>query len=87
MKNYLICYDISDPKRLAKVAKYLEKTAFRVQYSIFLLPKPSKSELEKITFDLSNLIDKNIDDLRIYTIKNAGFHFGSAVNLDEPFIF
>ena len=29
---------------------------------------------------------KNSDDLRIYTIKSTGIHFGSAINLDEPFI-
>jgi CRISPR-associated endonuclease Cas2 len=34
---YLICYDISeDPKRLARVARYLSKFAFRVQYSVFV---------------------------------------------------
>ncbi|MBK8510477.1 MAG: CRISPR-associated endonuclease Cas2 [Candidatus Competibacteraceae bacterium] len=34
---YLICYDIAeDPKRLSWVARYLEKVAFRVQYSVFV---------------------------------------------------
>ena len=34
---YLICYDIAeDPKRLARVARYLQKYAFRVQYSVFV---------------------------------------------------
>ncbi|MEZ5581402.1 MAG: CRISPR-associated endonuclease Cas2 [Candidatus Competibacteraceae bacterium] len=34
---YLICYDIAeDPKRLNRVARYLNRFAYRVQYSVFV---------------------------------------------------
>ena len=34
---YLICYDIAeDPRWLAQVPRYLEKCAWRVQYSVFV---------------------------------------------------
>ncbi len=34
---YLICYDIAeDPKRLSRVARYLGKFAWWVQYSVFV---------------------------------------------------
>jgi CRISPR-associated protein Cas2 len=34
-RDYLIGYDISDPKRLRRVAKIAEKFGSRVQYSFF----------------------------------------------------
>lgn len=85
-QDYLICYDISDEKRLAKVARYLEKVALRIQYSIYVLFEPSKKELLEIEENIKKLIDTQADDVRIYTIKNSGYHLGIATNLDEPFI-
>jgi CRISPR-associated protein Cas2 len=84
--DYLICYDISDEKRLARLARYLEKTAFRIQYSIFLLPLATNMEIKKICADAKELIDEEKDDLRVYTVANSGFKAGIAVDLDEPFI-
>lgn len=34
-RNYLVGYDISDPKRLALVAKIMKEYGYRVQYSFF----------------------------------------------------
>ncbi|MEA2050738.1 MAG: CRISPR-associated endonuclease Cas2 [Campylobacterota bacterium] len=93
-KDYLICYDIATvevddikgTKRLSQVAKYLEKNAFRIQYSIFLLQKSTRKEIDKIIVELKELISIDEDDIRIYTIKNSGFKSGIAVDLDEPFI-
>ncbi|QCQ22816.1 CRISPR-associated endonuclease Cas2 [Desulfoglaeba alkanexedens] len=34
-RNYLVGYDISDPKRLQKVAKVMKEYGSRVQYSFF----------------------------------------------------
>lgn len=85
-QGYLICYDISDEKRLAKVAKYLEKVALRIQYSIYALFEPSQKELFEIEENIKKLIDTQADDVRIYTIKNSGYRLGIATNLDEPFI-
>jgi CRISPR-associated protein Cas2 len=33
--RYLVSYDISDPKRLRKVARSLEGFGVRLQYSVF----------------------------------------------------
>jgi len=35
IKNRLIIYDITDPKRLAKIAKVMENYGVRVQKSVF----------------------------------------------------
>ncbi len=93
-KDYLICYDISSQvdeekdgiKRLAYLARYLTKVSFRIQYSIFLLPKATPIELNNIVKNIKDIIDSNEDDLRIYTIKKTGYKLGVAVDLKQPFI-
>ncbi len=87
MKNYLICYDVSDEKRLSKLAKLLEKEAYRIQKSIFLLLAPTFDELTSLITNIQTIIDVNIDDVRLYTIKQYGYALGSATKIDEPFIF
>ncbi len=37
MDSYLVCYDISDPKRLRKVAAACEDYGYRRQFSVFLV--------------------------------------------------
>ena len=36
MESFLVCYDISDPKRLRKVAATCEDFGYRKQFSVFL---------------------------------------------------
>ncbi|MDQ5911217.1 MAG: CRISPR-associated protein Cas2 [Pseudomonadota bacterium] len=65
---YLICYDISeDPKRLTRVARYLSKHAFRVQYSVFI-GSFFEAELEKVLDGLEGIIDPRKDDVRCYPL-------------------
>lgn len=86
MKNYLICYDISDDKRLVKLAKLLEQEAFRIQKSIFVLWEATENELLILVQKMKTLIDQEKDDVRVYTIKNSGHCLGVATNLNEPFL-
>lgn len=85
-QNYLICYDIVCEKRLAKVAKLLEKECLRVQYSVFLLPLAGRGKAETLAAQLLGLIDPDEDDVRLYPVRNAGLRFGVAPNLDEPLV-
>ena len=67
---YLICYDIAvveDPKRLNRVARYLSKFAFRVQYSVFVGSFFPHS-LEGIWRGLEKIIDPRQDDVRCYPL-------------------
>lgn len=65
---YLICYDISeDPKRLTRVARYLGKFAFRVQYSVFIGAFFEHS-LEGVLRGLEDIIDPYKDDVRCYPL-------------------
>jgi CRISPR-associated protein Cas2 len=55
--NWIVSYDISDPKRLRKVAKFLEGYGERIQHSIFRV-QASDRDIEKIKFELTKRIAK-----------------------------
>ena len=85
--SFLICYDISDVKRLSKIAKRVEKRALRIQKSIYLFEDVTKIELQELIEDIMKIFDNKKDDLRIYKIKDKGLHLGAAMDLENPLIF
>lgn len=65
--NYLICYDICDPKRLRRIAKELEMMGIRVQYSFFELSIPDEM-LNELVSRLKRIMNFNEDKLYVYPI-------------------
>ncbi len=57
MDSYLVAYDISDPKRLRKVAQTCEDFGYRRQYSVFLcrLSAHDLVRLKSRLYDIINL--------------------------------
>ena len=86
-KDFIICYDIADKKRLSKIAKLVERRALRIQRSVYFYEQVSKVELMVLVDKVLNILDKEADDLRIYTIKNKGISLGEAIDLHHPLIF
>ncbi|MCD6653550.1 MAG: CRISPR-associated endonuclease Cas2 [Sulfurovum sp.] len=82
-QDFVICYDIADTKRLQKIAKYLEKYAFRIQKSVFFYPNASQENIIVLVDELNSLLDEEEDDIRIYhiDIKNS-IALESGVDLD-----
>ena len=82
--HYLICYDISDDKRLRKTAKILEQSSIRIQKSIYFYETGQQGELKF----LIESINKNIsddDDVRIYKIDiNSSLSINNAIDLKKP---
>lgn len=66
-RPHLACYDISDPRRLSRVHRYLKKAGIPLQYSVFLL-YINALERDKIHHALDRLIDPRADDVRIYPL-------------------
>ncbi len=85
MREFIVAYDVSDNKRLRKVAKLLEKVGIRIEYSLFFV-RMSKEEMVNIAFKISEIIDNNMDDVRIYEIEDYGIALGRADLLDEMYI-
>jgi CRISPR-associated protein Cas2 len=68
---YLICYDIAeDPKRLCRVARYLDRFAYRVQYSVFV-GQFHEQALAALLRGLNRLIEPRLDDVRCYPLPAA----------------
>jgi len=68
--NYLVCYDIADPRRLARVYRKLGGTGLHLQYSVFLC-RLSWQELKTLKYELAGLIDDEEDDIRIYPLPST----------------
>ena len=85
-KDFLICYDICDKKRLSKIGKIVEAEAIRIQRSVYFYEQMSREELDILLEKVLKVLDEKVDDLRIYTIKDKGVALGSAVDLNNPLI-
>jgi CRISPR-associated protein Cas2 len=62
MESYLVCYDISHPKRLRKVARTCEDFGYRKQLSVFLV-RVSATDFVRLRSRLYDLIDLNEDQV------------------------
>jgi CRISPR-associated protein Cas2 len=60
--RYLVSYDISDPKRLRKVARALEGFGVRLQYSVFECPMDAL-RLAKLKSELEDLVKHDEDQV------------------------
>lgn len=86
-RDFLVLYDIADPKRLRKVAKFLESEGVRVQKSLFecnweegydIIIKHRLRELIDLANDYILLIPRCSTDLQ----KEIKIGRGSAIKVD-----
>jgi CRISPR-associated protein Cas2 len=87
MKRYdfVISYDIADEKRLRRTAKILEREGVRFQYSIYLLHRFTKMQLQELLEKVLSEIDEKEDDVRVYRIADYGIKLGNALDLANPY--
>ena len=81
--DYLVCYDITNIKRLQKLARALEKLMIRIQFSIFFIPEASQVKLFEIIGTINDIIDAQRDDVRIYTVVEKGYRLGRGVDIED----
>jgi CRISPR-associated protein Cas2 len=78
MNSVLVCYDISDPKRLRKVAKTCEDFGYRKQYSVFLV-RVSATDLVRLRSRLYDIIDLNEDQVLFIPLSESGLKHMEAI--------
>lgn len=80
MPYHLVCYDIADPRRLARLHRFLKKRALAIQYSVFLLHADRRAA-DALMHEAAQLIDEDADDLRCYRLPRRGLavRLGRAV--------
>jgi CRISPR-associated protein Cas2 len=62
MDSYLVCYDISDPKRLRRVARSCEDYGYRKQLSVFLC-RLSATDFVRLRSRLYDIIKLDADQV------------------------
>lgn len=67
--RYLVIYDISDEKRLLKVAKTMEDFGERVQKSKFEM-ELTKKELKNLQEKIASIIDPDTDGVKYIPLCN-----------------
>lgn len=69
-REWIIAYDISDPRRLGRVYRLMLKRAIPQQRSVF---KASMNTVQarKLRLELAALIDCREDDVRLYALPAA----------------
>ncbi len=67
MTEYIICYDISDARRLRKAAKILQGEALRIQKSVYLLVG-TPTTMQRCWRKLADCVHHQDDSLSCYTI-------------------
>jgi CRISPR-associated protein Cas2 len=71
MDSYLICYDISDPKRLRRVASTCEDFGYRKQYSVFLV-RVSATDFVRLRTRLYDIINLTEDQVLFIPLTEQG---------------
>lgn len=66
-RGWLISYDITHPKRLMRLHRFLRKHAVHVQYSVFHF-EGSAAAMGRLMADVEKRIDPKTDDVRGYLL-------------------
>jgi CRISPR-associated protein Cas2 len=71
MDNWLIGYDISNPKRLSRIHRVMVNRATPIEYSVFLF-HGSERALQECLDTVLGLMDGKTDDVRCYPLPERG---------------
>jgi CRISPR-associated protein Cas2 len=67
--NWLVCYDIREPKRLRRVHRCCRRWGMPLQRSVFACALKG-GDLDAMIEELVGLMDEREDDIRIYPIED-----------------
>ena len=70
--QWLVTYDIANPRRLAQVFKYLKKKGIPIQYSVFSV-SASPAQMATLMAGITSLINSKQDDVRAYRLPMDGW--------------
>lgn len=76
-RTWLIAYDISEPRRLGRVHRYIKTVATPAQYSLYVA-EDTANGIRAVRDQLAELIDRRHDDVRIYQLplRTKVIHYG-----------
>lgn len=65
--RWIVTYDIADPKRLARLFKFLKKQGVPLQYSVFLVDATAV-QMSNLVLQMGAIVDRKADDVRAYRL-------------------
>lgn len=68
--RFLVCYDISNPRRLQRVAKVLKGYGSRLQFSVFECPL-DKLRLAEVKMELEGVLKNDEDQVMFVSLGKA----------------
>ncbi len=69
-RTWIVTYDITDPKRLVRLHRFLKYRATPVQYSVFLFEGTTRA-MGNLMADIEDRIHPDRDDVRAYQLPEA----------------
>lgn len=81
--QFLIAYDICDPRRLARVARRLEKRALRLQKSVFWI-ECSSEQLDDVLDYAAEVMNWQVDCLQAWRVHNGETPEGNSRGVTIP---
>jgi CRISPR-associated protein Cas2 len=87
MRNtYIVCYDISDPKRLREVFKTMRSWGDHLQLSVFEC-RLTRSELVKLRAELTEIVNQREDQVLFVDLGPAGARGDRVITaLGKPYV-
>ena len=73
--NWIVAYDVSSPRRLQRIHRFMVGQASPIEYSVFLFVGTPR-QLEACLAELGQLIDPRDDDVRCYALPARGLPAG-----------
>jgi CRISPR-associated protein Cas2 len=68
--RFVLAYDVSDPRRLRRLARFLEKRALRCQYSVFLF-QGDRAAVVRLLDEVRPLLDEDQDVIQAWPVAAA----------------
>lgn len=72
MLTYLVCYDIRDDRRRARLARLMEGYGERVQYSVFEVHLRQTQALEALKEQMQQILEPDDSNVRFYRLTADG---------------
>jgi CRISPR-associated protein Cas2 len=64
---FVLAYDVSDPRRLRRLGRFLEKRALRCQYSVFLF-QGDRAAVVRLLDEVRPLLDEGQDVIQAWPV-------------------
>lgn len=84
-RQFIISYDIANPKRLRKIASIMEAYGYRIQYSVFLC-QLTNVKLEHLKSEILSEINQNEDQCIIIDLGHGNETPDSIASLGKPLL-